>query len=144
MVLMTALTKFSLSALDAKLCVQMRLEIKKLHDNLKITSVYVTHDQVEAMTLGHRLLVMNGGNVEQLGRPLELYEKPMTTFVAGFIGSPSMNLMTAQLDRNDHSVELPNGERIPCHGCGEATERPVILGIRPEHWQVVEAQESVV
>jgi sn-glycerol 3-phosphate transport system ATP-binding protein len=133
-----------LSNLDAKLRVQMRLEIKKLHDNLKITSVYVTHDQVEAMTLGHRLLVMHAGNVEQLGRPLELYERPMTTFVASFIGSPSMNLFAATLGRDGCSVELPSGERIPCCGGNEAAERAITLGIRPEHWQLVDTRQSMV
>ena len=89
-----------LSNLDAKLRVQMRLEIKRLQQRLGITSVYVTHDQVEAMTLGHRLMVLNSGNVEQLGTPIELYEHPASLFVAGFIGSPSMNFVDATLNDN--------------------------------------------
>ncbi|HHB83475.1 MAG TPA: sn-glycerol-3-phosphate ABC transporter ATP-binding protein UgpC, partial [Devosia sp.] len=101
-----------LSNLDAKLRVQMRLEIKKLQENLGITSVYVTHDQVEAMTLGHRLAILNGGVVEQLGTPIEIYEKPKTVFVAGFIGSPSMNLMEAKFNEKGDAVELANGEAI--------------------------------
>jgi len=85
-----------LSNLDAKLRVQMRLEIRKLQQRLKVTSIYVTHDQVEAMTLGDRLMVLNDGAVEQFGTPIELYDKPQTLFVAGFIGSPAMNFIQAQ------------------------------------------------
>src|ERR1700688_3845865 len=87
-----------LSNLDAKLRVQMRAEIKSLHHRLKTTTVYVTHDQIEAMTLADRLIVMNAGNVDQIGRPLDLYERPATAFVAGFIGSPAMNLVAGRLD----------------------------------------------
>src|SRR5258706_2156217 len=99
-----------LSNLDAKLRVQMRFEIQKLHRRLSTTSLYVTHDQVEAMTLAQRMIVMNAGRAEQIGAPLDVYAKPATTFVAGFIGSPPMNLMPASL----------NG-------------REVLLGVRPEH-----------
>jgi len=99
-----------LSNLDAKLRVQMRVELQALHRRLGTTSLYVTHDQVEAMTLAHRMMVMNAGRAEQIGAPLEVYAKPATTFVAGFIGSPPMNLMPARL----------NG-------------REVLLGVRPEH-----------
>ena len=84
-----------LSNLDAKLRVQMRLEIRKLQKRLNVTSIYVTHDQVEAMTLGDRLMVLNDGVVEQFGTPIELYDHPETIFVAGFIGSPSMNFIPA-------------------------------------------------
>src|ERR1700733_11345193 len=87
-----------LSNLDAKLRVQMRVEIKRLQQELGTTSLYVTHDQVEAMTLADRLIVMNAGNVDQIGPPLELYEKPATAFVAGFIGSPAMNLVEGRFD----------------------------------------------
>src|SRR3981189_1057542 len=87
-----------LSNLDAKLRVQMRVEIKQLQQELRTTSLYVTHDQVEAMTLADRLIVMNGGNVDQIGAPLDLYGKPATAFVAGFIGSPAMNLVAGRLD----------------------------------------------
>src|SRR5712664_3896298 len=87
-----------LSNLDAQLRVQMRVEIKRLQQELGTTSLYVTHDQVEAMTLADRLIVMNAGNVDQIGPPLDLYEQPATVFVAGFIGSPAMNLLAGQLD----------------------------------------------
>ncbi len=99
-----------LSNLDAKLRVQMRVELQALHRRLGTTSLYVTHDQVEAMTLAHRMIVMNAGRAEQIGAPLEVYEKPATTFVAGFIGSPPMNLLPAKLNGRD-----------------------VLLGVRPEH-----------
>src|SRR5712672_2963876 len=99
-----------LSNLDAKLRVQMRVELQALHRRLGTTSLYVTHDQVEAMTLAHRMVVMNAGRAEQIGAPLEVYAKPATTFVAAFIGSPPMNLLPARL----------NG-------------REVLLGVRPEH-----------
>jgi len=99
-----------LSNLDAKLRVQMRLEIKNLQHELGITSVYVTHDQVEAMTLGDQLAVLNGGYVEQLGSPIEIYEHPASTFVAGFIGSPSMNLIDGQMDLCGRLYRLPFDE----------------------------------
>src|SRR5262249_40087426 len=82
-----------LSNLDAKLRAQMRIEIKKLHQTIKTTSIYVTHDQVEAMTLADRLIVMNAGRAEQIGTPMEVYARPATTYVAGFIGSPAMNML---------------------------------------------------
>ena len=126
-----------LSNLDAKLRVQMRLEIKKLQADLGITSLYVTHDQVEAMTLGHRLLVLNGGIVEQLGTPIELYERPASVFVAGFIGSPAMNFLPARVAGDGAALELPGGDRLPvgdrplsARAGGEVT-----LGIRPEHFE---------
>ncbi|OWV92776.1 hypothetical protein ATY81_16630 [Rhizobium sp. R72] len=109
-----------LSNLDAKLRVQMRVEIKRLQRTLATTSVYVTHDQMEAMTLADRLVVLNGGQIEQVGTPIELYEKPVTTFVATFIGSPSMNL----LETSDRGFSLGPGMTLPP---GTAT-----LGIRPE------------
>jgi len=124
-----------LSNLDAKLRVQMRLEIKRLQQDLGITSVYVTHDQVEAMTLGHRLMVLNAGVVEQMGPPIALYERPASTFVAGFIGSPAMNLFDAQVAGDGGSVEIPGGDRLALPtGLGASTAgRAVTLGIRPEH-----------
>jgi sn-glycerol 3-phosphate transport system ATP-binding protein len=124
-----------LSNLDAKLRVQMRLEIKKLQERLGITSIYVTHDQVEAMTLGHRLMVLNAGYVEQIGTPIELYERPASVFVAGFIGSPSMNLLDASVSADGGSVELPGGESLAFAGSSANLEagRPVTLGLRPEH-----------
>jgi len=123
-----------LSNLDAKLRVQMRLEIKKLQKRLGITSVYVTHDQVEAMTLGHRLMVLNGGNVEQLGTPIELYERPETKFVASFIGSPSMNFMAGNVSADGKEVEFQGGET---HALPRAISshmgKQVTIGMRPEH-----------
>ena len=128
-----------LSNLDAKLRVQMRLEIKKLQKNLGITSVYVTHDQVEAMTLGHRLMVLNGGVVEQIGAPIELYENPATLFVAGFIGSPSMNLLPARIGEDGARVELSGGDSLPLPPGRFAAHagQSVTAGIRPEHFMPV-------
>ncbi|MDB5759412.1 MAG: transporter family protein [Burkholderia sp.] len=122
-----------LSNLDAKLRVQMRLEIQKMHRALGTTSLYVTHDQVEAMTLGQRMIVMNGGRAEQIGTPAEVYGRPATTFVASFIGSPPMNLLRGksgapggfQLDGNG-MVTLPAGVAAPVQG-------ECVLGVRPEH-----------
>ena len=98
-----------LSNLDAKLRVQMRFEIQKLHRRLKTTSLYVTHDQVEAMTLAQRMIVMNAGRAEQIGSPMEVYENPQTMFVAGFIGSPSMNFMRGKVD-GDGRIVLERGD----------------------------------
>ncbi len=95
-----------LSNLDAKLRTQMRTEIKRLHQNVQSTIIYVTHDQVEAMTLADRIVVMKDGNIEQVGKPLELFENPVNTFVAGFIGSPPMNLMPAKIVSNDDCLTL--------------------------------------
>ncbi|MEO3417140.1 sn-glycerol-3-phosphate import ATP-binding protein UgpC [Roseovarius sp. CAU 1744] len=117
-----------LSNLDAKLRVQMRLEIRKLQQRLGVTSIYVTHDQVEAMTLGDRLMVLNGGYVEQFGTPIELYDRPETIFVAGFIGSPSMNFLTATA--RGGALTLGNGARIDIAAGSDAE---TILGLRPEH-----------
>jgi len=122
-----------LSNLDAKLRVQMRLQIKTLQENLGITSVYVTHDQVEAMTLGHRLAVLNGGYVEQLGTPIEIYETPASVFVASFIGSPSMNLMEATLDASGDAVILPSGNVKLQTPIPSLAGKTVTFGIRPEH-----------
>jgi len=124
-----------LSNLDAKLRVQMRLEIKKLQQDLGVTSVYVTHDQVEAMTLGHRLLVLNDGVVEQIGPPIQLYENPATLFVAGFIGSPAMNLLPARIGADGARVDLPGGDSMPVPAGRYAAHagRSVTAGIRPEH-----------
>lgn len=123
-----------LSNLDAKLRVQMRLEIKHLHRKLKVTSVYVTHDQVEAMTLADRLLVMNQGVIEQIGSPIEIYRYPETVFVARFIGSPSMNLMQGRLARDGAGVELPGGDHLPLvQPLAVHSGDSVIVGIRPEH-----------
>jgi sn-glycerol 3-phosphate transport system ATP-binding protein len=120
-----------LSNLDALLRVQMRVEIKRLQQQLATTSLYVTHDQVEAMTLADRLIVMNAGIADQIGRPLDLYEKPATVFVAGFIGSPAMNLVPGRLEAGGVAVA---GAVLPLanHAGGEAG-RPVVVGLRPEH-----------
>lgn len=117
-----------LSNLDAKLRVQMRLEIRKLQKRLNVTSIYVTHDQVEAMTLGDRLMVLNDGVVEQFGTPIELYDHPETIFVAGFIGSPSMNFIPA--DCSEKSISLCNGKKI---NKSLKHKGKVSIGIRPEH-----------
>nr|WP_321459184.1 sn-glycerol-3-phosphate import ATP-binding protein UgpC [uncultured Cohaesibacter sp.] len=123
-----------LSNLDAKLRVQMRLEIKKLQQRLGITSVYVTHDQVEAMTLGHRLMVLNAGNVEQFGTPIDLYDKPATLFVATFIGSPAMNILDGRVAEDRSSILLPEGEVIPLSSQLDAQAGAAVkLGMRPEH-----------
>ncbi len=121
-----------LSNLDAKLRVQMRLEIQKLHRNLRTTSIFVTHDQIEAMTLADRMIVMNAGVVEQVGRPIDVYDDPASLFVAGFIGSPSMNFLPGR--RAGDAIELGDGVRLALPeplraGAGEA----VTVGIRPEH-----------
>jgi sn-glycerol 3-phosphate transport system ATP-binding protein len=134
-----------LSNLDAKLRVHMRVEIKRLQQNLGTTSIYVTHDQIEAMTLADRLAVLNEGRVEQLGTPIELYEHPATTFVAGFIGSPAMNFLAARVADDGRAVELPGGDRLPLAGNGfaGASGREVSVGIRPEHLESVETAAGV-
>jgi len=123
-----------LSNLDAKLRVQMRIEIRLLQERLGITSVYVTHDQVEAMTLGHRLVVLNEGRVEQLGTPIELYERPASLFVAGFIGSPAMNISKAQINGDGTAVQLSGGASfaLPPDTYASHSNRSITLGIRPE------------
>ncbi|MFO1282762.1 MAG: sn-glycerol-3-phosphate import ATP-binding protein UgpC [Burkholderiales bacterium] len=121
-----------LSNLDAKLRVQMRFEIQKLHKQLGTTALYVTHDQVEAMTLAHRMIVMNAGRAEQVGTPMEVYENPATRFVAGFIGSPSMNFLAGK-GAGAGRVALAHGG-IVRHANGQIdTGRDIVVGIRPEH-----------
>ncbi|MBB3267432.1 sn-glycerol 3-phosphate transport system ATP-binding protein [Azospirillum sp. OGB3] len=126
-----------LSNLDAKLRTQMRVEIKRLQDRLGITSLYVTHDQVEAMTLADRILVMNHGVAEQVGTPLEVYQRPASLFVAGFIGSPPMNILDARFDGAGRSVALPGGTAflLP-RPRPDMAGQPVKLGVRPEHLAV--------
>ena len=121
-----------LSNLDAKLRVQMRFEIQKLHRQLGTTSLYVTHDQVEAMTLAHRMIVMNAGRAEQIGTPMEVYENPATRFVAGFIGSPSMNFLPGK-GAGAGKVALNHGGIVRYASGQVETGRDVIVGIRPEH-----------
>jgi multiple sugar transport system ATP-binding protein len=129
-----------LSNLDAKLRVQMRTEIKRVHQKVKTTTVYVTHDQVEAMTLADRVVVMNNGIIEQIGPPQELYHKPRTRFVAGFIGSPAMNFIPCTLEshgggmrvRVSDTVALP----VPASRVAQyqgAVGRQLTFGLRPEH-----------
>lgn len=120
-----------LSNLDAKLRVQMRVEIRELQSKLGITALYVTHDQVEAMTMADRMIVMNAGIAEQIGTPLEVYERPRTLFAAQFIGSPSMN--TLQGTAGGGKVTLSDGTALPCTGDHAG---PVVVGIRPEHVHV--------
>ncbi|WP_368647071.1 sn-glycerol-3-phosphate import ATP-binding protein UgpC [Castellaniella ginsengisoli] len=120
-----------LSNLDAKLRVQMRLEIQKLHQRLGTTSLYVTHDQVEAMTLAHRMVVMNQGVPEQIGTPAEVFERPATVFVAGFIGSPPMNLLRVEADAQGRTAG-PDGTVLPLPA-PPGPARGLILGLRPEH-----------
>ncbi len=129
-----------LSNLDAKLRVQMRTEIKKVHQTVRTTTVYVTHDQVEAMTLADRVVVMNGGNIEQVGPPQELYHRPATRFVAGFIGSPAMNFIPARLENGGDALalRLPGGVALPVPAAragryASHAGQEVLLGLRPEH-----------
>ncbi len=120
-----------LSNLDAALRVEMRLEIAKLHKRMRATTVYVTHDQVEAMTLADRIVVMNGGRIEQIGAPLDLYHNPASLFVARFIGSPTMNTLAAEVVRDGGSRVISTFDRsIVCHGV-EVPAGPVVLGVRP-------------
>jgi multiple sugar transport system ATP-binding protein len=122
-----------LSNLDAKLRVQMRTEIKELHQRLRTTSIYVTHDQIEAMTMADRIVVMRDGIVEQSGDPLGLYDRPTNTFVAGFIGSPAMNMLPGVVAR-DGRVEFGASAVLPLPAGTRADEgREVLYGIRPEH-----------
>ncbi|HEX9277354.1 MAG TPA: sn-glycerol-3-phosphate ABC transporter ATP-binding protein UgpC [Casimicrobiaceae bacterium] len=125
-----------LSNLDAKLRVAMRTEIKELHQRLKTTTVYVTHDQVEAMTMADKIVVMHDGVVEQFGEPLELYDRPRNLFVAGFIGSPAMNFLNGVLgtDGGRMVFRSEGGLQFPVDGMnGSVGDRHVVLGIRPEH-----------
>jgi multiple sugar transport system ATP-binding protein len=129
-----------LSNLDAKLRVAMRTEIKELHQRLKTTTIYVTHDQIEAMTLADRIVVMHDGLVEQVGAPLELYDRPQNLFVAGFIGSPAMNFLTGTIQTNGvPQFESVNGIRLPLTTVPSGNDgRPAIYGIRPEHFVIAD------
>jgi multiple sugar transport system ATP-binding protein len=122
-----------LSNLDAKLRVQVRGEIKELQRRLKTTTIYVTHDQVEAMTMGDKIVVLNGGRVEQIGAPLDLYDRPANRFVATFLGSPAMNLIEGKIDSNGARLELPDGHSTAIGSAPVAwAGRKVLFGIRPE------------
>ena len=141
-----------LSNLDAKLRVDMRTEIKKLHQRLGTTIVYVTHDQVEAMTLADKIAVMRDGHILQLGSPDEVYNDPVDMFVAGFMGSPSMNFIRATLEQNDGGVQLrietPSEESLTLpwpaarttEALSERIGKTVILGLRPEHFSEEDAR----
>jgi multiple sugar transport system ATP-binding protein len=137
-----------LSNLDAKLRVAMRTEIKALHQRLGTTIIYVTHDQIEAMTMADKIVVMHDGIVEQIGAPLELYDNPANVFVAGFIGSPSMNFLNGRIRSNGGGpvVETKSGVVLPLAGAPAASEdKPVVYGIRPEHFTLADdGAEAVV
>ena len=135
-----------LSNLDAKLRVQMRTEIKELHLRLKTTTVYVTHDQIEAMTMADRIVVMNAGRIEQIGTPLQLYDTPANLFVADFIGSPSMNVIRGVLGTaaGQAFVELPDGTRLPVPDMASGSiGQKVVFGARPEHWTLATGDAGV-
>jgi multiple sugar transport system ATP-binding protein len=129
-----------LSNLDAKLRVAMRTEIKELHQRLETTTVYVTHDQIEAMTMADKIVVMHDGRVEQIGAPLDLYDRPDNVFVAGFIGSPAMNFLHGSLRLNGTGeFHGPNGVRLPLAAAPSGSDgRPVIYGVRPEHFALAD------
>lgn len=124
-----------LSNLDAKLRVQMRTEIKALHQRLKTTTIYVPHDQIEAMTTADKIVVMHDGVVEQIGAPLELYDRPANLFVASFIGSPAVNLIRGTPGQGRFLTEQGNQLDIPVTA-GSAERRSLVLGIRPEHFEI--------
>jgi multiple sugar transport system ATP-binding protein len=124
-----------LSNLDAKLRVQMRTEIKSLHQRLKTTTIYVTHDQIEAMTMADKIVVMHDGIVEQIGAPLELYDRPANLFVASFIGSPAMNLIRGKTHGN--GFRMDGGADFAVPASAKTTEgQQVVLGVRPEHFEI--------
>lgn len=134
-----------LSNLDAKLRVQMRTEIKKLHARLKTTMIYVTHDQVEAMTMGDRIVVMKDGYIMQAEEPLEIYRKPQNAFVGSFIGSPAMNFFEVEVENGtlvNEKFSLPIADAHP-KSLQSFTGRKVKLGIRPEHFQLTENQSGI-
>ncbi len=129
-----------LSNLDAKLRLQMRTEIKELHQRLKTTTIFVTHDQIEAMTMADKIVVMDDGRIEQVGSPMELYNLPKNVFVAKFIGSPAMNLIQGTVVRSDGALAVEaNGQRLPAGAeSGAGDGQSVIYGIRPEHLDIAD------
>src|SRR5271163_312509 len=129
-----------LSNLDAKLRVAMRTEIKELHQRLKTTTVYVTHDQIEAMTMADKIVVMHDGIVEQIGAPLDLYDRPDNQFVASFIGSPAMNFLKGKVKANGVATfEGPNGVKLPLATAPANSDgRPAVYGVRPEHFTIAD------
>jgi multiple sugar transport system ATP-binding protein len=133
-----------LSNLDAKLRVQMRTEIAKLHNRIGTTTIYVTHDQTEAMTMADRIVVLNDGIVQQVASPQQMYEQPVNVFVAGFIGSPAMNFMRARLEKDNGGYAVAFGQTRIClsreivgesEGLGQYAGKEVVLGVRPEHFE---------
>ena len=135
-----------LSNLDAKLRVQMRTEIKELHQRLKTTSIYVTHDQIEAMTMADQIVVMRDGLVEQRGQPLALYDRPANLFVAGFIGSPAMNFLSGTVKRNGSGqiIEFADGANLPVPAHARVDDgQKVVFGARPEHLALGSAGEGL-
>jgi multiple sugar transport system ATP-binding protein len=135
-----------LSNLDAKLRVAMRAEIKSLHRRLATTTIYVTHDQVEAMTMADRIVVMNAGNIEQIGRPLDLYDNPQSIFVAEFIGSPSMNLLKGTFEQADGTPVFRLGTDIVLPlptGVNQPSGAEAIYGIRPEYLSISETGKGI-
>jgi multiple sugar transport system ATP-binding protein len=129
-----------LSNLDAQLRDEMRGELKRLHQELRITMIYVTHDQIEAMTLADRIVVLKDGLIEQQGSPLDLFERPQTRFVAGFIGSPQMNFVPVELSPDGRTLTLEDGSRLPSERAPLDGARQLILGIRPS--QISPAREA--
>ncbi|HEY7230203.1 MAG TPA: sn-glycerol-3-phosphate ABC transporter ATP-binding protein UgpC [Pseudolabrys sp.] len=129
-----------LSNLDAKLRVQMRTEIKELHQRLKTTTIYVTHDQIEAMTMADKIVVMHEGLVEQIGAPLDLYDRPDNLFVAGFIGSPAMNMLKGRIRANGSALfEGPAGIKFALSTAPSGSDgRPAVFGVRPEHFALAD------
>jgi len=129
-----------LSNLDAKLRVQMRTEIKELHQRLKTTTIYVTHDQIEAMTMADKIVVMKDGRVAQVGAPLDLYDRPGNVFVAGFIGSPAMNMLNGHIRANGSvTFEGPAGVKFALGTAPSGSDgRPAVFGVRPEHFALAD------
>jgi multiple sugar transport system ATP-binding protein len=128
-----------LSNLDAKLRVQMRTEIKALHQRLETTTIYVTHDQIEAMTMADKIVVMHDGRVEQIGAPLDLYDRPGNLFVAGFIGSPAMNFFNGTVRRNGATeFRCADGLKLPLGTADAADGKAAVYGVRPEHFTLAD------
>lgn len=136
-----------LSNLDAKLRSQTRAELQKLHHDLKATSIYVTHDQVEAMTMADKIVVMDHGEVQQIDSPLALYNRPVNRFVAGFIGTPAMNFFDGVLERTDDGVRFieqgSSGLQIPLEHVPSMYDRGATLGVRPEHLELTDASDPL-
>jgi multiple sugar transport system ATP-binding protein len=134
-----------LSNLDAALRVDMRSEIRGLHQRIGSTSVYVTHDQIEAMTMADRIVVLKDGVVEQIGAPLELYDRPANIFVAGFIGSPAMNMLPGSIDASAKVARLSDGSRLPLPaGLQGSNGMAIIYGVRPDQWTIAAGNTGVV